>query len=256
MGAVGAVHVGAVGYPEHSGTVFRIPNGSNMNCTGNPGQGSLGEGAGAVPCCEQATGGGYGARPKEARTTGYYGYTGVPTDVVRANQAMVSGRVGWTGQTTAAGHGVSSGQLGQIVPDGRHTGVDTTRVAGSTIDTVSRTPSFWAGFKPAKLYTGVGQPVWGAGTAAVLQPAYHGQPIQLRPAAPMQYMDNYTHQPLVMDPGAGMAPAPIWNRPVESWVRGPPGQLSGVPCNAIAQGWETGFIPEAWEHGQYLDSPE
>jgi len=51
--------------------------------------------AGAVPRCEPVTGGGYRARPREARTTGYYGY--MSPDVVRADQAMVSGCVGWTG---------------------------------------------------------------------------------------------------------------------------------------------------------------
>jgi len=32
---------------------------------------------------------------------------------------------------------------------------------------------------------------------------------------------------------------------MESWVRAPQGQPTGVPPNAAAQGWEAGFIPEA-----------
>jgi len=62
IGAVGGVCIGAVGYPEPSG---------------RPEQGSLGERTGVVPHCEQVTLEGYRARPKEARTTGYYGYTDV-----------------------------------------------------------------------------------------------------------------------------------------------------------------------------------
>jgi len=53
VGAVGGVLGRAVGYLGPSGRSV---------------QGSLGGGAGAVPHYEQATGGGYGARPKEVRT--------------------------------------------------------------------------------------------------------------------------------------------------------------------------------------------
>jgi len=80
----------------------------------------------------------------------------------------------------------------------------------------------------------------------MLQPAYLGQPTQLRPAAPIQLASGQFCHPLVFDPGAGTAPAPNWNCPVESWVRVPQGQPTGVPPNTSAQGWEAGFIPEAW----------
>jgi len=53
--AIGRVPVGAVEYPEPSG---------------RPEQGSLGERTCTISRCEQVTGGGYGARPKKARTTG------------------------------------------------------------------------------------------------------------------------------------------------------------------------------------------
>jgi len=103
VGAIGGVPVGAVGYLEPSG---------------RPEQASLGGGLDAIPRCKPATGGGYGARPVEARTIGYYVYPSVPTDVVHADQAMVSGRVDWAGQTTAAGYCKPVGQVGQTVPDG------------------------------------------------------------------------------------------------------------------------------------------
>jgi len=67
IGAVGEVPIGAAGYPEPGE---------------RPEQGSLGERTGAVPCCKQVTVGGYGARPKEARTTRYYGQVRlVPPDI-------------------------------------------------------------------------------------------------------------------------------------------------------------------------------
>jgi len=201
--AIGGVPVGTVGYPEPSG---------------RPEQGSLGERAGAVPRCEPVTGGGYGARSKEARTTGYYGYVGVPTDVSRADQATVSGRVGWMGQAIVTGYRKPGGQVEPTVPDGRRAGIDTARVAGSNIDTASRTPSVWAGVEPAKLYTGVGTSYLDAGTTGVPQPVYLRQPIQLRLAAPIQLASGQFYHPLVFDPSAGTAPAPNWNRPVESWV--------------------------------------
>jgi len=229
------------------------PLGIRKAPSGRPEQGSLGGGAGAIPRCEQATGGGYGARLREARTTGYYGYTGVPTDVVRADQAMVSGRIGWTGQTTAAGYRQPCGQVGQTVPDGRRAGADTAGVAGSNVGTASRTPSVWAGVEPAKLYTWCRKSYLDAGIAGILQPAYLGQPIQLRPAAPTQLADGQFYHPLVFDP-ARTAPVPNWNPPVESWV--PQGQSTGVPPNASLQGWEAGFIPEARERGCRSDSPE
>jgi len=197
-----------------------------------------------VPRCEPVTREGYGARPREARTTEYYGYTGVPTDVVHADQAMVSGRVGWTGQAMATRYHEPGGPVEPTVPDGRRAGIDTARVAGSNVDTASRTPSVWAGIEPAKLYTGVGTSYMDAGTAGILQPAYLGQPIQLRPAAPTQLASGQFYHPLVFDPGAGTAPAP--NCLVESLVRAPQGQPMGVPPNTSAQGWEVGFIPEAW----------
>jgi len=193
VGAIGGVPVGAVGYPEPSG---------------RPEQGSLGERAGAVPHCELVTGEGYGARPREATTTGYYGYMGVPTDVVRADQAMVSGHVGWTGQATATGYRKPGGHGEPTVPDGRRTSADAARVAGSNVDAASRTPSVWAGVEPAKLYIGVGTSYMDAGTDGMLPPAYLGQPIQLRPAAPAQLASGQFYHPLVFDPGTGTAPAP------------------------------------------------
>jgi len=101
IGATGGVSVGVVGNPE--------PN-------GHPELGSLSARAGAVPRCEPVTGG-QGARPKEARTTRYQGYRGVPTDVMRTDQATVDGRAGWTGQAAAAGYR-PSGQAVLTVPDG------------------------------------------------------------------------------------------------------------------------------------------
>jgi len=98
---------------------------------------------------------------------------------VYADQAMASGRVGWTGQVTAAGYREPGGKAGQAVPDGRRAGIDMARVTGSNVDTASQTPSVWAGVKPAKLYTGVGQSYLDAGAAGILQPAHLGQPIQL-----------------------------------------------------------------------------
>ena len=65
---------------------------------------------------EQATGGGYGARPREVRTSGYQS---VPVDVMRADQAMVSGRVGWTSRATTVGPSRSSESRMQTAPDGR-----------------------------------------------------------------------------------------------------------------------------------------
>jgi len=133
IGAIGGIPVGAVGYPESSG---------------HPEQGSRGESAGAVPRCEEVTVGGYAARPRETRTTGYYGYTGVPSDIVcLGRRTCPLGRSGccrrvlWTQRAAA-----------QTAPDGRHAGVDTARVAGSDVDLASRTPSIWAGVEPVKLY--------------------------------------------------------------------------------------------------------
>ena len=134
---------------------------------------------GTVPCCEQVTMGGYGARPKKARTTGYYGYTSVPTDVVHANQATVSGCIGWTGQASATGYRESGEHLERTVSDGRCTRVDAAGVAGSIIDTTGWTPSIWAGVEPAKLYTGVGPSDSDSGIAEVLRPAYYGQLTQM-----------------------------------------------------------------------------
>jgi len=94
-------------------------------------------------------------------------------------------------------------------------------------------------------YTGVGTSYMDAGAAGILQPAYFRQPTQLRPAAPTQLVSGQFYHPLVFDPGAGMAPVPNWNRQVESWVRAPQGQPTGVPPNASASGWQAGFIPEA-----------
>jgi len=132
-----------------------------------------------VPRCELVTGGGYGARPKETRTTGYYGYVGVPTDVVHADQAMVSGRIGWTGQAIATGYRESGEHVELTVPDGRRAGIDTARVAGSNVDTASQTPSDWAGVELSKLYTVVRTSYMDAGITGIPQPAYLGQPIQL-----------------------------------------------------------------------------
>jgi len=78
--AIGGVPIGAVRYPELD---------RRREYSG------LGEKTGTVPRCEQVIGGGYGARPKEARTTGYYGYIGVPQHVVCADQATVDQHIGW-----------------------------------------------------------------------------------------------------------------------------------------------------------------
>jgi len=158
---------------------------------------------------------------------------------------MVSGRVGRMSQTTTAGYSRPSEPVGQTVPDGRQADADTARVAGTNVDTVSQTLSIWAGVEPATVYIGVGQPYLDAGTAGILQPAYLGQPTLLRPAAPIQLANGQFYQPLVFDPGVGTAPALYWNRPVESCVRAPQGQLMGVPPNASASGGEAGFTPEA-----------
>jgi len=169
-------------------------------------------------------------------------HTGVPTDVVSADQATVSGRVGWTGEAIAIGYRES------CVPDGRCAGIDMVRVAGSNIDTASQTPSVWAGVELAKLYTGVGPSDLDAGIAGISQPAYLGQPIQLQPATPTQLASGQIRHPLVIDPGAGTAPVLNWNRSVELWVRAPQGHPTGAPPNASAQGWEVGFMPEASPH--------
>jgi len=170
---------------------------------------------------------------------------GVPTDVVHADQAMVSGHVGWTGQSTATGYREPGGRVEPAVPDGRRTGLNMARVAGSNVDTASQTPSLWAGVEPAKLYTGVGMSYLDAGTAGMPQSAYLGQPVQLRLATPTQLASGQFYHSLVFDPGAGTAPALNWNCPVELWVRAPQGQPTGVLPNVSAQGWEAGFIPEA-----------
>ena len=78
MRAVGGAPTGTAGYPESSG------------CRE---YGSLGDRAGAASRYEQVTSGGYSARPKEAGVTGYHGYKGAPQNIVRANQATVSGHV-------------------------------------------------------------------------------------------------------------------------------------------------------------------
>jgi len=140
---------------------------------------------------------------------------GVPTDVVRADQAMVSGCVGWTGQAIATGYREPGGHIEPTVPDGRGAGIDAARVAGSNVDTASQTLSVWAGVEPAKLYTGVGTSYLDAGIAGIPQPAYLGQPRY----APTQLASGQICHPLVFDPGAGTAPEPKWNHFVESWVR-------------------------------------
>jgi len=76
---------------------------------------------------------------------------GVPTDVVHADQAMVSGCVGWTGQAIATEHCEPGGHVELTAPDGRRAGIDAARVAGSNVDTASWTPSVWVGVEPAKL---------------------------------------------------------------------------------------------------------
>ena len=185
---------------------------------GRPELGSLSTRAGAVPRCEPVTRG-QGARPKEARTTGYQGHGSVPTDVMR-DPVVIDGRTGWTGQVAAAGYG-PGGQAAQTVPDGRRAGVDTARVAGSNVDLASQTSSVWAGVEPMKLYTDAGYPYWSPGIAGIPPLAYPGQPNQLRPAASMPYLGGYVYPPLVMNPGTGSVPAPILSQPIESWVRAP-----------------------------------
>ena len=239
VGAVGGIPDGAVGYMG--------PGGRSVS-------GSLGGGAGAVPHYGQATGGGYGARPREVRTSGYQS---VPVDVRRADQAMVSGRVGWTSRATTVGPSRPSESRMQTAPDGRRAGADMAGLAETNLDTSRRTPSVWAGVEPAKLNTGVGYPHLGAGAAGIPQPAYLGQPTPLRQAAPMQLANGQFYQPWVYGPGAGPAPAPYWNYPVESWVRAPQGQLVGIPPSApVQQGWEAGFTPEARGTQPPVSQPE
>jgi len=200
--------------------------------------GILGERSGAVLRCEQITVGGYGAWPREARTTWYYGYMGVPTDVVRANQATVSGRVSWTGQATAARYRESSGHFERALPDGGRAGVDMARVSSSNVDTARRTPSVWVGIEPAKLYTAVGSSNCGR---------RHRRDIATsipRTADPVATSRTYSTGKWLCSSSTGhgskcrTAPAPIWNRSVESLVRAPQGQPTGTPPNASEQGWE------------------
>jgi len=138
VGAVGGVPIKAVGYPEPDG---------HREYSG------LGARTGMVLRCEQVTGGGYSAQPKEARTTGYYGYIGLPQHVVRADQATVSGRVDWASHTGTGGSREPDpdGRGEQAVDNGRCAKVDTARVAGSTVEPTSWIPSIWVGVEPAKL---------------------------------------------------------------------------------------------------------
>ena len=177
-------------------------------------------------------------------------------DVVRADQAMVRGRVSWTGQATAAGFRKSGGHPEQAVPDGRHTGIDMARVAGSNVDTASRTSSVWVGVELAKLYTGVGLSDLDSGIAGISQPAYLGQPIQLRPAAHTQLVSGYVCHPLVMDPGAGMAPVPTWNRSVSCGFK--PHQDNQRACHPMLQrkAGRRASCLKPGECGHRLDSQE
>jgi len=168
VGAVGGVPEGAVGYLGPGGHLM---------------QGRLGGGAGVVPRYEQATGGGYGALPREVRTSGYQS---MPTDVVRADQAMVNGRVGWTSQSTTAGPCRPDEPVGPTAPSGRRAEADTATVASINVDTSRRTPSIWAGVEPVKLHAGVGYPYLDTGATGIPRSVYLGQTTQLRPAAPMQ----------------------------------------------------------------------
>jgi len=97
--------------------------------------------------------------------------------------------------------------------------------------------------KPAKLYVGVGQFDLDSGIAEIMQPAYFGQPNQLRPAAPTQAVSSFIGYP--MDMGAGVAPAPSWNRSTGLWVQAPQVPSTRVRPNASAASWEAGFMPEA-----------
>jgi len=227
--------VGMYGYPDavqaEVGAIGGVPDGTigYSGPSGRPEQGSLSGGLGAIPRCRPAAGGGYGARPVEARTSEQYGYMSVPVDVMRAGQTVDSGRVGWTSQPTIAGPSGPGEPVGRTAPSSRRVGVDTAGVVGSIVDTSRQTPSVWAGVEPAKLYPGVGYPYMGAGAAGALQSAYLGQPTQLRPAVPMQLANGQFYQPWVFDQGAGTVPASYWNRPVESWVRAPHGPLMGAP---------------------------
>jgi len=124
--------VGVHGYPDAGqaevGAIGGVPDGTigYSGPSGRPEHGSLGGGLGAIPRCRPATGGGYGARPVEARTSEYYGYPSVPVDVVRADQAMVSGRVGWTSQPPAASYSGPGEPVGQTIPCGQR------RIKGSS----------------------------------------------------------------------------------------------------------------------------
>ena len=59
-------------------------------------------------------------------------------------------------------------------------------------------------------------PTADAGIAGISQPAYLGQPIQLRPAAPTQLVSGYVRHPLAMDPSAGR---PLRRSGIVLWSR-------------------------------------
>ena len=206
IGAIGRAPIGTVRYPESDG------------CRE---YGSLGYRTGAVPRFEQVIGGGYSAWPKEAGATGYQEYTGVPKDVVCADQATVSVCVGWTSQTGTVGCREPDGRYKQATCNGKRASVDKAQVAGSTVEVTSRTPSVWAGVELAKLYAGVGSSDLDSGIAEITQSVYFGQPNQLRPAMPTQSASSYVGYPSAMDMGAWMASVPSWNHSTGSWVQAP-----------------------------------
>jgi len=200
--------------------------------------------AGTSQHYEQVTSGSYGARAKTAGVAEYQGYRGMAEDFVHINQALVSGRVGWTSETGAVGRREPNGRFEQATSNGRRTNVDTTGVASNTAEVIRQTSSIWADVEPAKFYPGVGQSDSYSGIAEVMPPAYFGQPNQLRPAASTQVTSSFIGYPLPVDGGTGAAPAPSWNHSTGLWVRAPQALSTEVLPNVSAESWEVGFMHE------------
>jgi len=188
VGAVGGAPTGTAGYLESSGRRE---------------YGSLGDGAGAAACFEQVTAGGYGARPKEAGVARYHGYTRVPRNVVRADQATVNGRVGWDSQAGVIGHCEPDGYNEQAIRNSRRADVNPAIVAGSAVHATSRTLCVWAVVGLAKLYAGVRPSDVDSGIAELSRSAYLGQLNQLRPAVPSQPVSNIIGYLSALDTGTG-----------------------------------------------------
>jgi len=105
---------------------------------------------------------------------------------VHANQATVSGCVGWTSQTGAVGRREPDGRFKQATRNGGRANVNMAGVVGSTAEVTRWTSSVCADVELAKLYASVGHSDSDSSIAEIMQLAYFGQPNQLRPAAPTQ----------------------------------------------------------------------